>query len=108
MLGGAKRQPWLLPLAATAATAAAVAALWAAAVSAEWYVYPLLVTAALAVASRELWAHWDRAVATFGWSYAAMLALSPLALFFVALLGVALPARRAARVDPIVAIRGVE
>ena len=82
VLGEAKRLPWLLPPAASAATGAGVALLWAAGLDAEWYVYPILVTAALAVASRQLWAHWDRAVATFGWGYAGALALSPLVLFF--------------------------
>ena len=78
IVGWRWRAPVALLLASTTVIAAAVATLWAAGVSSEWYAYPALVAGALIVGARPLWSDWSRNVAGAGWLYAGGCAAVPL------------------------------
>ena len=79
VIGGWRwRQPVALLVATTTVVGAAVATLWAAGASSEWYAYPVLVAGALIVGARPLWSHWSRNVARAGWAYAGGCAAIPL------------------------------
>ena len=77
--GWALRAPWLLPAGATAAIATGMASTRAADLEADWAAYSALAIGFLAVYTRDVWARWDLDVARFGWVYAALCGLAPLA-----------------------------
>ena len=78
IVGWRWREPIVLLVATTTVVGAAVAALWAAGASSEWYAYPVLVAGALIVGARPLWSEWSRNVAAAGWAYAGGCAVIPL------------------------------
>jgi hypothetical protein len=67
----------LLPAAASSATGAVVASMWAAGFDAEWLWYPPPLLGALTLATRRLWAPRSAWLARFGWLFAAAWGATP-------------------------------
>jgi len=79
LTGWSHHAPGLLPFGATSAIATGIAAMRAAGLEADWWAYSPLVMGLLAVYTRRWWAHWELDVARFGWVYASVCGLTPLA-----------------------------
>jgi hypothetical protein len=78
--GWDRRKPFALPVVATTALAAVLAAVWAAGADRAWGVYPVLALGAAAVVTRRWWIGWSAGLARFGWAYAGLAALAPLSI----------------------------
>lgn len=80
IVGWDRRVGLALPAAATSATAAAIAAMWAVGLGPEWYGYPVVALGGLVIATYDRWAKRSGLGDTLIWGYATLVAVGPLAL----------------------------